>query len=153
MVTWTILPMSLLRFWTWERCSCVVVYGGSESSRISYLNLCSKDERRSYRFETTWGWVINYRISIFGWTIPLTLYFTVLLKNIVLMVCVLIQRSSLYYSICRSKSTLKLYWNTTHFLTHCILHIFIEQNSSICTWGMCLYSIYHCIYSESTVCL
>ncbi len=21
-----------------------------------YLNLCSEDERRSYRFETTWGW-------------------------------------------------------------------------------------------------
>jgi len=22
-----------------------------------YLNLCSKDEWRSYGFETTWGWV------------------------------------------------------------------------------------------------
>ncbi len=36
-----------------------------------YLNLCSEDERRSYRFGTTWGWVINDRIHIFGWTIPL----------------------------------------------------------------------------------
>ncbi len=26
-VTWTILPMSLLRFWTWEHCSCIAVYG------------------------------------------------------------------------------------------------------------------------------
>ncbi len=72
-VTWTIFPMSLLRFWTWEHFSCVAVYGGSESSwilsKISYL--CSEDERRSYRFGTTWGWVINDRIFIFGWTIPL----------------------------------------------------------------------------------
>ncbi len=36
-----------------------------------YLNLCSKDERRSYGFGSTWGWVINDRIFIFGWTIPL----------------------------------------------------------------------------------
>ncbi len=73
-VTWTVLPMSLLRFWTWERCSCIAVYGGSESSQILskiYLNLCSEDERRSYRFGTTGGWVINDRIFIFGWTNPL----------------------------------------------------------------------------------
>ncbi len=36
-----------------------------------YLNLCSEDERRCYGFGTTWGWVINDRIVIFGWTIPL----------------------------------------------------------------------------------
>ncbi len=36
-----------------------------------YLNVCSEDERRSYRFETTWGWVINDRVFILGWTIPL----------------------------------------------------------------------------------
>ncbi len=30
-----------------------------------YLNLCSEDERRSYRFGTTWGWVINGRIFFF----------------------------------------------------------------------------------------
>ncbi len=48
--------------------------GGSESSRMhqKYLNLCSEDERRSYMLGTTWGWVINDRIFIFGWTIPLT---------------------------------------------------------------------------------
>ncbi len=34
-----------------------------------YLNLCSEDERTSYRFGTTWGWVINDIIFIFGWTI------------------------------------------------------------------------------------
>ncbi len=37
-----------------------------------YLNLCSEDERRSYRFEITRGWVINDIIFIFGWTIPLS---------------------------------------------------------------------------------
>ncbi len=36
------------------------------------LNLCSEDERRSYGFGTTWGWVINDRIFIFGWTTPLS---------------------------------------------------------------------------------
>ncbi len=36
-----------------------------------YLNFCSKDEQRSYGFGMEWGWVINDRIKIFGWTIPL----------------------------------------------------------------------------------
>ncbi len=34
-----------------------------------YLSLCS-EQRHSYRFGTTWGWV-NDRIFIFGWTIHL----------------------------------------------------------------------------------
>ncbi len=38
-----------------------------------YLNLCSEDERRSYRFGTTSGWVINDIILISGWTNPLTI--------------------------------------------------------------------------------
>ncbi len=37
-----------------------------------YLNLCSEDEQRSYGFGMTWGWVINDRIFIFGWTIPVS---------------------------------------------------------------------------------
>ncbi len=36
-----------------------------------YLHLCFEDERRSYMFGTTWEWVINDRIFIFGWTNPL----------------------------------------------------------------------------------
>ncbi len=40
----------------------------------SNLNLCSEDEQRSCWFGTTWGWVINDRIKIFGWTIPLRKY-------------------------------------------------------------------------------
>ncbi len=39
-----------------------------------YFNLCSKDEWRSYWFRTTWGWVINDRIFMFWWTIPLKMY-------------------------------------------------------------------------------
>ncbi len=33
-----------------------------------YLNLCSEDEQRTYGFGTTWGWVIDDRIFILGWT-------------------------------------------------------------------------------------
>ncbi len=36
-----------------------------------YLPLCSAEQRNSYRFRTTWGWVNDDRIVIFGWTIPL----------------------------------------------------------------------------------
>jgi len=36
------------------------------------LNLCSEDEQKSYGFGTTWGWVLNDRILILGWTNPLT---------------------------------------------------------------------------------
>ncbi len=65
--------MSMLSFWTWEHCSCVAVYAGQRALRFhqKYLNLCSEDERRSYGFGTTCGWVINDRIFIFGSTNPL----------------------------------------------------------------------------------
>ncbi len=36
-----------------------------------YLPLCLAEQRHSYRFGTTWGWVNDDRIVIFGWTIPL----------------------------------------------------------------------------------
>ncbi len=36
-----------------------------------YLPLCSVEQTHSYRFGTTWGWVYDDRIFIFGWTIPL----------------------------------------------------------------------------------
>ncbi len=37
-----------------------------------YLPLCSAEQTHSYRFGTSWGWVNDDRIFIFGWTIPLT---------------------------------------------------------------------------------
>ncbi len=36
-----------------------------------YLPLCSVEQRHSYRFGPSWGWVNDDRIFIFGWTIPL----------------------------------------------------------------------------------
>ncbi len=71
-VTWTILTMSLLPFWALNLSVVLLVYGGSDSSRISskYFVLSSEDEGRYYGFGTTWGWVIIDRIWFFGWTIP-----------------------------------------------------------------------------------
>ncbi len=37
-----------------------------------YLPLCSAEQRHSYWFKTTWDWVNDDRIFIFGWTIPLS---------------------------------------------------------------------------------
>ncbi len=37
----------------------------------TYIPLCSAEQRNSYRFGITWGWVNDDRIFIFGWTIPL----------------------------------------------------------------------------------
>ncbi len=71
-VTWTVLPMYLLRFWTWEHFSCVAVEGQIPLRfHQKYVNLCSEDEEPSYGFGTTWGWVINDRFFILGWTNPL----------------------------------------------------------------------------------
>ncbi len=72
-VTWTFLTMSLLPFWALNF-SVVLLSMESQKSlwfHPKYLNLYSEDER-SYRFGTTWGWVINDRIFIFEWTNPLT---------------------------------------------------------------------------------
>ncbi len=71
-VTRTILTMSLLLFWALNF-SVVLLSMQSQKSlwfHQKYLNLCSEDEWRSYRFETTWGWVVNDKIFIFEWTIP-----------------------------------------------------------------------------------
>ncbi len=73
-VTWTILIMSLLPFWALN--VSVVLLSMEDQKALGfhqkYLNLCSEDEWRSYRFGTTWGWAINDRFFIFGWTIPLS---------------------------------------------------------------------------------
>ncbi len=37
-----------------------------------YLKLYSEDERSFYEFGTTWGYVINDKIFILGWSIPLS---------------------------------------------------------------------------------
>ncbi len=72
-VTWTILTMSLLPFWDLYVVVVLLSMQGQKALRFhqKHLNLCSKDEWGSYGFGTTWGWVINDSIFIFGWTIPL----------------------------------------------------------------------------------
>jgi len=45
------------------------LFGSNRSSK--YIPLCSAEVRNSYRFATTWGWVNDDRIFIFGWSIPL----------------------------------------------------------------------------------
>ncbi len=69
-VTWIIFPISFLDV---DRVNYIAVHGGSESSQNASknLNLCSEDERRSYGFGMTWGWVINDIIFILGWSNPL----------------------------------------------------------------------------------
>jgi len=71
-VTWAILTMSLLSFWALKFAITLQSLGWKALGfHQKYLNLCSEDERRSYGFGTTWGWVINDRNFIFGWTNPL----------------------------------------------------------------------------------
>ncbi len=72
-VTWTVLMMSSLPYWVLNVVVALLSMEGQKALRFhqNYLNLCSEDEQRSYRFGTTCGRVINDRIFIFGWTIPL----------------------------------------------------------------------------------
>ncbi len=69
----TILLTSLLCFWALILVVTLQAMQGLRTLRSyqKYLNLCSEDEWRSYGFGTTWEWVINDRIIIFGWTNPL----------------------------------------------------------------------------------
>ncbi len=69
-VTWTILTMSLLPFWALNVSVAFLSMEGQKALGF-HLNLCSEDERRSYGFGTSWAWVINDRIFIFGWTVTL----------------------------------------------------------------------------------
>ncbi len=50
---------------------------GIEMVRLStFFKISSLEERKSYWFGTTWGWLNNDRIFIFGWTIPLKVALT-----------------------------------------------------------------------------
>ncbi len=55
----------LATFLDLDRSRILAVYAGSENTQNSskIINLCSEDEG--------WGWVINDRITFFGWTVPL----------------------------------------------------------------------------------
>ncbi len=61
----------LTTFWAFTFSVALVSMQGQKALWFhqKYLNLCSEDEQRCYRFGMIW--VINDRISISGWTIPL----------------------------------------------------------------------------------
>ncbi len=65
--------MSLLRFWALNVSIALLSMQSQKALGLyqKHLNLCYGDERRSYMFGRTWGWVNNDWILIFGWTIPL----------------------------------------------------------------------------------
>ncbi len=60
--------MYLLPFWALNVVVPLLSMQGQKALGFhqKYLNLCSKDTGRAYRFGTTWGWVINDRILIFN---------------------------------------------------------------------------------------
>ncbi len=106
--------MSFLPFWALNMVVALLSMQGQKALGFhpKYLNLCSEDELRSYRFGRTWGWVINDRIFIFGWTIPLT------------------------FKIRKSKEVA-----TDHFFPYCdILYIFFYIYKKRCA-GTCFISI------------
>ncbi len=72
----TISTMSFPSFWALYVSIVLLSVEGRKDLGFhqKYLSLCSKDEQRFYRFGTTWGWVINDRIFILGWTVPLSWY-------------------------------------------------------------------------------
>ncbi len=55
-----------------------------------YLPLCSAEQR--YRSGTTWGWVNDDRIFIFGWTIPLSHFSGLIVDSI----CILLQIKQMF---------------------------------------------------------
>ncbi len=48
-----------------------VIYSAVNGTVTKYFNLCSEDEQSFYGFGTTCGYVINDKIIIMGWSIPL----------------------------------------------------------------------------------
>ncbi len=71
---WTILMMSILPFWALNMSVALLSMQGQKilGFHQKYLNLCSEDERKSYRFGITWRWVINDRTFFGGWTLMKT---------------------------------------------------------------------------------
>ncbi len=55
------------------------LFGYQHSSK--YHLLCLTEERNSYRFGATWGWVNDDRIFIFGWVLYFSIYTMVCLNT------------------------------------------------------------------------
>ncbi len=82
-VKWTILTMSLLPFWALNVSVALLSMRVRKlSDFIRNILICVSNMNKgltgSERINYSWGWVINDRIYIFGWTIPLMLRASVL---------------------------------------------------------------------------
>ncbi len=70
----------------------------SKHHSSNFVLLHSTKERKSYRFETTWGWVNDYTFFIFGWTIPLIGFLVMLFFiELILLVCMYTQTHMYIY--------------------------------------------------------
>ncbi len=96
-----------------------------------YLPLCSAEQTHSYRFGTTWGWVNDDRIFIFGWTIPLRLTLNIKLQNLT-SIFVLFYFFMFYYLYYFYLFIYFLYFNLfSHFNLFLSIDIFIFIFSTI----------------------
>ncbi len=75
-----------------------------------YLNLCFEHEQRSYGFGTTWGWVLNERIFIFGWTIYLNSRYNQCLHCEITVISYFIQYIHLHSTRVRNSVSECTYW-------------------------------------------
>ncbi len=98
-----------------------------------YLPLCSVEQRHSYRFGTTWGWVNDDRIFIFGWTIPLS---TQMYQNLVSMVAERAQCAANRKNTCKLRKQLPNFYNAraanAHYTTK-------KRNSLLSNWWRCFW--------------
>ncbi len=86
-----------------------------------YLPLCSAEQRHSYRFGTTWEWVNDDRIFIFGWTIPLSIIFIRVMSTKLPMISFV--EVALEYPIKKSmrpalQIVLPFCWKTSHLICY-----------------------------------
>ncbi len=87
-----------------------------------YLNFCCGDERRSYGFGTTWGWVINDRTFILGWTIPLS---SISANNISMWICVYLLIITVFPSFISLKRTDN--WQIAFSENEAVTYVFVLE--------------------------
>ncbi len=71
--------------------------------------LCLTEQRNSYRVGTTWEWVNDDRIFIFGWTFPLiflilTIFFCLSFKTLVIVCRCCQKRNREHFALCKLKN-------------------------------------------------
>ncbi len=133
--------MSLLPFWTLNVSVPLLSMEGQKALGFyhKYPHLCSEDDWRSYGFGTTWGWVINDRTFIFGWTKPLTRQFNVLTVRLKLRSQVYghhFQRVSTWNRIVQKACQYQVYITK-------ILSKFVSETWFSCIWLLTRLKTYH----------